>query len=541
MQYDQSEYPSSTSASDNLVQPEENSAGTIEEAISTLAQQIAEQPTRLRKRQDVTQILERMTDGVIVSLHISRPRFTVSIAPKRGGTAFGLEKLGITNSSAAQQVVKEYFSLGRHSLLPTDLQKELANIENSARACLDRFSFKTHWGYFVPTSNYPEWKKQNEDFQQQFEQKKQYVLNHYDEIVDQVLSAYRTLAEDAWMQVQFGSRVVRENNLSGTAFEQLQLALATGEGKEEFIQSYIQYIQSEMPTREEITESFEYELELGYIPLPSLLARDMDEADHVMRSRTLRDARLRAEMDVIEAQRRSELDAIQEQQRLEEARQRAEWQKLNEQQRIERQAAYLKIQGEEEKLRAEREKIDLQRAMDRDVIGNARKQKDQLVQEFYTGVIAQMNRLVSEVCEETLHSLDEHHDILRGPVSVRLGNLVKRLKNLNFVEDEQIDEQIKRLESVLPTPSQRDEARRGVARIETSGIRKAVEQIHKEAEETLLELGLSPIRRKGRHADELQGDALMVNQPRKSRRSLELSDSGTTETHKRRIRGAMKL
>lgn len=543
MQYEQSEYQSLPSVSDSIAESvaEVKSAGTIEEAISTMAQQIAEQPNRLRKRQDVTQILERMTDGVVVSLHISRPRFTVSVAPKRGGTGFGLEKLGITNSSAAQQVVKEYFSLGRHSLLPTDLQKELANIENSARACLDRFSFKTHWGYFVPTANYPEWKKQNEDFQQQFEQKKQYVLDHYDEIVDQVLSAYRTLAEDAWMQVQFGSLVVRENNLSGVVFEQLQLALTTGEGKEEFIQAYIQYIQNEMPTREEITNSFEYEVELGYIPLPSLLARDMDEADHVMRSRTLRDTRLRAEMDVIEAQRRSELDAIQEQQRLEEARQRAEWQKLNEQQRIERQAAYLKIQGEEEKLRAEREKIDLQRAMDRDVIGNARKQKDQLVQEFYTGVIAQMNQLVSEVCEETLYSLDEHHDILRGPVSVRLGNLVKRLKNLNFVEDEQIDEQIKRLESVLPTPSQRDEARRGVARIETSGIRKAVEQIHKEAEETLLELGLSPIRRKGRHADELQGDALMVNQPRKSRRSLELSDSGMTESPKRRIRGAMKL
>src|SRR5437588_1063842 len=132
----------------------------VNDAIADMAQQISEEPTRLRKRRDVTQVLEKMTDGVIVMLHISRPRFSASIAPKRGGMAFGLEKLGITNSEAARKVIREYFSLGRHSLLPTELQRELASIENTARACLDRFALKTHWGYFVPTSNYTAWKSE---------------------------------------------------------------------------------------------------------------------------------------------------------------------------------------------------------------------------------------------------------------------------------------------------------------------------------------------------------------------------------------------
>lgn len=521
---------------------EGNSASLLDEAIDSMAQQIAEEPTKIHKRKDITQVLECMTDGVIVALHIARPRFTASIAPKRGGVGFGLEKLGITNSQEAQKVVKEYFSLGRHSLLPTGLQKELATIENTARACLDRFALKTHWGYFIPTSNYAAWKAENEKHERKFHEKKQFVLDHYDEIMEQALSAYRTLAEDAWMQTSFGSLVVRDNRerLSKELFEGLYRQLESGSGKEEFIQAYVSYIQSEMPTREEVADAFEYEVELGYIPLPSLLARDMDEADHVVRSRALRDAKLRAEMDAIEARRRAELEAIQEQQRMEEAKRRAEWQKLNEQQRAEQQAAYLKVQAEEARLRAEREKIDLQRAMDRDVINNARKQKDQLVQEFYTGVIAQINQLVREVCEETLHSLDAHHDILRGPVSVRLRNLVKRLKNLNFLEDAQIDAQIQRLEAALPTPSQRDDAKRGNARIETSGIRKVVQQIRQEAEETLLSLGLSPIQRKGRQADELQIEVVDMNQPRRSRRSLEFGDPGTTGT-RRRARGVMKL
>jgi hypothetical protein len=518
-------------------------SGDVEDALHTMAEQLAEEPTRLRKRQDVTHILEKMTDGVVVTLHIGRPRFTASVAPKRGGTAFGLEKLGITNSEEAQKVVREYFSLGRHSLLPTELQKELAAIENTARACLDRFAFKTHWGYFIPTSNYKTWKAENEKHEKNFLAKKQYVIDHFDEIMEQVLTAYRTLAEDAWMQSSFGSLVVRENreNLSEALFQGLYRQLESGEGKAAFIQTYLSYIQSEMPSREEVEDAFEYETELGYIPLPSLLARDINEADHVVRSRSLRDAKLRAEMDVIEAQKRAELDAIQEQQRLEEARQRVEWQKLSEQQRVERQAAYLKLQVEEEKLRAEREKIEQQRAMDRDVLNSARTQQDQLVQEFYTGIIAQINQLVKETCEETLESLDEQRGILRGPVSIRLGNLVKKLKNLNFIEDETITGQIQRLEAVLPTEDQRRAAARGIARIETSGIHRVVQQIQKDAEETLIELHLSTTQRTHRQAEGLSEDVLISDEPRKARWSLEFGNQNATGTKRRRPRGAMKL
>ena len=85
----------------------------VEQAIAAMAQQIAEEPRRIRKRQDVTQILERMSEGIIATMHISRPRFTATIAPKRGGTALGLEKLGITTSEAAQQVIKDYFTFGQ--------------------------------------------------------------------------------------------------------------------------------------------------------------------------------------------------------------------------------------------------------------------------------------------------------------------------------------------------------------------------------------------------------------------------------------------
>ncbi len=534
--------PTSQTQSSPPLQVEDTSGAQVDDALTTIAQEIHESPTQLRQRQDLTNVLEKMTDGVVVTLHISRPRFTTSIAPKRGSGFLGFEKLGIAYSKEAEDVLKEYFSLGSHSLLPTERQKRLANIQSSARACLDRYALRSHWGSFIPTRNYQTWKMENEEFQRQFEAEKQDILDHYDDIIAQVLAAYSTLAEDAWMQTSFGSAVVRNKQEAletDDRFNALYRQLASSRGKEDFIQTYLSTIQQAIPTREEVADAFVYEVELGYIPLPSLLAREINEADHIVRERTVRDSRLRAEMDIIEAQKRAELETIQEQQRLEEAKQRTEWQRLNQQQQTERQAAYLKLQIEEEKLQAEREKIQLQRAMDQDVIINARRQKDQLVQDFYIEIIAQINQLVRETCEETLESIDENQGRLRGPVSTRLGNLVKKLRNLNFIDDEQVSEQIKRLEAVLPSIEERTQAKHGVARIETTAIRATIQQLSQEATQTLIDIGQSPIQRSRRHTDESEETTMVLDETRKTRSGLAFGP-GAAAT-RRKSRGSIKL
>lgn len=531
----QQPYPTQAEVSPSTPSKEDEAAHSeaegLEQTIAGLAEQLKEAPTKLRKRTDVTQVLERMTDGVIVTLHIGRPRFSASIAPKRGGSAFGLEKLGITHSEHAEQVIQDYFALGRHSLLPTELQRELASIETAARLCLERYSFRTHWGFFLPTANYGDWKAENDKHEHRFWEKKTYVLDHYDEILEEVIAAYRTLAEDAWMHSTFGTMILRDrgDHLSKDAFDGLYQRLSGGRGKEEFIEGYLSAIRGDMPNRNEVTQAFVYEVELGYIPLPSLLARDMDEADHIIRARALRDAQLRAEMEAIEAQRRTELDAAWRQQQLDAAKQQAELDKLNQQQRAERELAQRKLQ-------VEQEKIERQRAMDRDVLAKARQQKDQLIQEFRDGIIAQINELIFEVCEQTLHSLDKQEGTLRGPVSERLRDLVRRLEHLNFLEDEQVDQQIAQLRSVLPTHTEREEARRGIAKIDTTHLRKVVEQLREEAENTLLELELGPMQRKRRQIGEIGEDLLLDEQAtRRHRPAGGFGKEGTATKRRSRI------
>ena len=195
-----------------------------------------------------------------------------------------------------------------------------------------------------------------------------------------------------------------------------------------------------------------------------------------------------------------------------------------------------------DQVRLQEEQVRLQEEMERDLLAQARQQKQQLVTEFYQGIVAQINELVREVCERTLASVDEQQGVLRGPVSERLRDLIKKVERLNFIEDQQIEQQIARLRAVLPTPSKRDEAKRGIARIDTTRIRRIVEELKKEAEATIVEIGLSPRQRTRRQIDvSLDESALILDEARRPRMAagLEFSSRGSELAAKRRARKSL--
>ena len=100
------------------------------------------------------------------------------------------------------------------------------------------------------------------------------------------------------------------------------------------------------------------------------------------------------------------------------------------------------------------------------------------------------------------------------------------------------EQQITQLRSVLPSQAEREEACKGLARIDTTRMRKVIEYVQKDAEATILELGLSPLRRTRRQVDVAPDDmALIVDEPRK-RRSLELGATAR-QGAKRRTKRAL--
>ncbi len=338
----------------------------------------------------------------------------------------------------ATAVLNDYFQLGRRSLLPKVYQDKLANAESSARYCLAKYSFKSHWGAFISLTTYPLWKEDNARHEAAFWALKEEILTRYTEITEQVVEASRPLAEDAWRRVTLGTTVLKQmDRLSTRLLSEMIEWLRAGRGKETFIENYLACIRRAIPKREEIVDAFAYDVERGVIPLPSLLTSDMEDADCIYRERALRDAQVRAELEAIEAQRRAEL------------------QKLSEQQRLEREEQYLRLQ-------AERERQRLQLEMERDVLADARRRREQLVREFYSGIVLQINELITDVSQNVLESLDEHDGQLRGPVSNQLRNLVAQLERLNFVEDEQIERQFARLWAALPTQAESEAAARAL-------------------------------------------------------------------------------
>src|SRR5260370_13696980 len=112
--------------------------------------------------------------------------------------------------------------------------------------------------------------------------------------------------------------------------------------------------------------------------------------------------------------------------------------------------------------------------MERDVLANARAEKERLVREFYSEVVVQINELIRDVSSNVLESLDEHQGIIRGPVSSQLRNLIGQLERLNFINDAGLMRQIERIQSVLHSQADGDQELNDLARMGTSHLRPII-------------------------------------------------------------------
>lgn len=480
------EEPSPAVSEEDLLPP----ATDTQELIRTIAEKIGEESGQIVVHRDLSTLLERMRDGVVVQLSISRPRFFKKLRLEDLGLKI---KEDLATSEEALAVISSYFQFGRRSLLPRAWQDRLANIENSARYCLKRHSLKSHWGAFIPLREYERWKQENAEYKAAFWKLRDEILEGYDALCEEVLADFRLLAEDSWRRVLVSSSIKEPATVERAVIAQLLERLRAQEGRDTFIEAYMATIRQTLPTRVEIEASFAYHEEIGVIPLPSLLAQDIQQADHLYQERILRDARVRAELDRME------------QERLQAMRQ------LSAQEQEERERRYLRLQAEQERLR-------LQQEMERDVLANARAEKERLVREFYLEVVTQINELIRDVTSNVLESLEEHDGVLRGPVSNQLRNLVTQLDHLNFMDDRTLMQQIKRIQSIIPSQAESEQARKGLARIDTSQMQRVVRQVHDAANEVLISLETSAGQRKTRAGETpLDGGRMIELGARKAR------------------------
>lgn len=178
-----------------------------------------------------------LRQGVFARLHIQRCRFTARLE---------LADLGIRVDEGAQEALAKVVILGNKRLLPESLMTALSRTESAARRCLQECAFRTELGAFVPVSAYERWKQEMETQRTAYFRTRDTILAEYDEIVTRMLSDYRVLAADTYRRVAMQA-----------APDTLDLSC------DDFIARYCERIQTSIPTRERIRQSFAFEVVLS--------------------------------------------------------------------------------------------------------------------------------------------------------------------------------------------------------------------------------------------------------------------------------------
>ena len=362
-----------------MIEKDDGSNGNNGDVRLALAQALGEDPDAIAATNP--RWLELMREGVLVRLHIGRWRARTTLRWRDLGIAPG--------RGEEEQVLHELLELGHKYLLPRDDLRALDSADSSARKWLERCAFRTYWGFFVPVTAYGEWKAGNEDFKRQYLAIRDRLAANYERTVARVLARYRVAARAAYRRLR---------RLDPEAVAELDA--------ETFAERFVAEIARQIPSRDDFYASFYFDVELAYVPLPSLLAEEQAESE-----------RVRAEA-------------------------RADAERLGLALHLDRERAW----AEEARLRAEVDaardaaawKEQLMRQMHAEVVTQARQQKEQVVDSFLRDVVAQLRTLAYEAATDVLASLQKNGRLHSRSV-VQLRNLVEQVERLNFAGDADLD------------------------------------------------------------------------------------------------------
>ena len=407
-----------------------------------------------RARTELARILN--VDGIKTSnprwLSLMREGVVVKLHVRRWRAKHRLSADDLGLPRASDDLIGDLLELGDKRLLPVDLARKLEAIESAGRKALERSGYTTFWGTFVPATNFTDWQAENDAHKARYFAARDEIAERYDEIVAELTAAYRGAARAAFRRARaLAEEEITREMLIDEAF---------------FVDRFLRRIRALIPSAEEIQRSFDWEEEYTYIPLPSLLAEDAAEKERIEREQQR--ARLEAEME------RDEL-----------------WKEIA-------------IKDE-----ADRQRRQMLAAMNDQVVAEARRKKQELIDAFLRDLVVQLRTTIYEATTDVLKTMQKNAGKLHPRSVVQLRNLIEQIGSLNFFGD---DESARMIQRVRETFERRPDARNA------ADIRSALQDVAIVTRASLIDLGENP------RASVLLGDpeALPAEALASARRRLDL-------------------
>lgn len=187
--------------------------------------------------------------GVIVEIHITGWTATTSIDEGI------LEMLGIPlKNDSERRAYKTAVRMGQLALIPPDLRKEQARLDQAARGSVNNASSALIVGNFVPEPNILPLMDDLSD------KRKEYLQFAQEQIVDKLEEHVSTMREHH--RVIFGS-----------AYDRLVAQGAYMEiSRDEFVSNASDYLYRKMPTKEEILDKYTFEYDIHIVPFRDKMA-----------------------------------------------------------------------------------------------------------------------------------------------------------------------------------------------------------------------------------------------------------------------------
>jgi hypothetical protein len=312
-----------------------------------------------------------MQEGVVVELSLSRWRARQSL---------DLDDLGLPPLDAGEaKAVTSIFKLGEKRLLPDSYFNRLAALERTLYRTLDRHSFKSPWGSFVPATAFPAWKEAHAQAEADYLALRDELVRDYGQILELLREQYSVAARRAY-------RVL--NRLEGS-LDASRLA-----EQEAFVGAMWGRITAAIPAAGEIGASFQVCVSYSLVPLPSLLAQG--EAAAVSDETAV-------------AALRSRVSAAEE---------------------------------------AEARRKKLIEDMNRDVLAQARARKEELIDGFLAGLVAQLRGLIYQVSTDVLTAMEGKAAVHNRSLGA-LKELIAKVERLNFFGDAEATAMIAQIRGLL--------------------------------------------------------------------------------------------